>query len=268
MVNFKAYIIYFNSYLSANLSAHLYYSFWSFFIKSVNVVPFLSLFLISLQLFYVGYDAPTFSQKVLFYPLKHLLTQFSHNNHINSYSLLQWSSSKDEWACIIHSGFLHPTQEVRKAILAATTTDKGTSSLFSSNSAHFQFNNSSFSKTNIFPLCPDADKQPADSLSRVAAFNVEEVLLKSSETSRGAIFNIHETLIKEWGPESIGSIPDDHIQELLIEVRKPIWFIIILYLLYMLVDKSYNFSFPTCPRIRFNIILLYFFSFRVWIFWS
>ena len=50
--------------------------------------------------------------------------------------------------------------------------------------------------TNIFPLCPDADKQPADSLSRVAAFNVEELLLKSSETSKGAFLNNHESLPK------------------------------------------------------------------------
>ena len=82
--------------------------------------------------------------------------------------------------------------------------------------------NASLPTTNIFSLCPDADKQPADSLSRVAAFNVEELLLKSSETSRGAIYNICESLVKEWGPESLGSLPEDHIQELLKEVMKPI----------------------------------------------
>ena len=108
----------------------------------------------------------------------------------------------------------------------ATTTAKGISSLFSLAFTHFsiqaQSNNSSLSTINIFPLYPDADKQPADSLSRVAAFYVGELLLKSSEISRGAIFNIQGTLQKEWGPESPGSLPDNHTQELLIEVMKPI----------------------------------------------
>ena len=49
------------------------------------------------------------------------------------------STSKDEWACIIHSGLLNPTQEVCKAILVATTTDKGISSLFLSILHIFQF---------------------------------------------------------------------------------------------------------------------------------
>ena len=45
-------------------------------------------------------------------------------------SFLQWSSSKDEWARIIHSELLNPAQEVIKAILVATTTDKGISAPF------------------------------------------------------------------------------------------------------------------------------------------
>ena len=168
----------------------------------------------SLQLFYTGYDAPTFSPH----------GKCSHNNHVNSCSFLQWSSSKDEWACIMHSGLLNPTQEVHKAILVATTTDKGISSPLSF--THFSIqvspNNISPPSTNIFSLCPDVDKQPADSLPRVAAFNVEKLLLKSSETSRGAIYDIHKSLVKEWGPESLGSLPEDCIQELLIEVMKVI----------------------------------------------
>ena len=70
----------------------------------------------------------------------------------------------------------------------------------------------------MFPLCLDADKQLADSLSRVAAFNVEDLLLKSSDISRGTIYNICQLLLKEWGPESLSTLPEDHIQKLMIEV--------------------------------------------------
>ena len=104
------------------------------------------------------------------------------------------------------------------------------------------------------------DKQPADSLSRVAAFNVEELLLKSSEISRGAIYNIHESLLEEWGPGSLGTLPEDQIQELLIEVMKPISFIIILYLLSMPIDIFHNLSFSILSGIRFSSN---YFTFRV-----
>ena len=63
------------------------------------------------------------------------MTQFFHNNHVNSYPSLQWSSSKDEWAHIIHSGLLNPTQEIRKAISVATTTDKDISPPFFTHSS-------------------------------------------------------------------------------------------------------------------------------------
>ena len=75
---------------------------------------------------------------------------------------------------------------------------------------------------NIFPLYLDADKQPAYSLSKVAAFNVEDLLLKSSEISSGAIYNICQLLLKEWGPGSLGTLPKDSIQEFLIEVMRSI----------------------------------------------
>ena len=73
---------------------------------------------------------------------------------------------------------------------------------------------------NIFPLSIDADKQLADSLSKIAAFNVEYLLLKSSETSKGVIYNICQSLLKEWGLESLGALPEDIMQQLLMEVKK------------------------------------------------
>ena len=58
----------------------------------------------------------------------------------------------------------------------------------------------------------DADKQPADSLIKVAAFDVDKLLSKASTTSEGAIFNI-------WGLESLGVLPEDTMQQLLMEVK-------------------------------------------------
>ena len=71
---------------------------------------------------------------------------------------------------------------------------------------------------NIFPLSIDADKQLADNLSQIAAFNVENLLLETSETRKGAIDNVCQSLLKEWGPESLSALPLDTIQKLLTEV--------------------------------------------------
>ena len=64
-------------------------------------------------------------------------------------------------------------------------------------------------------LLTDADEQPADNLSTVAAMDIESLLSKTSEISKGAIYNIHQSLLKEWGPESLGVLPEDTIQQLL-----------------------------------------------------
>ena len=58
------------------------------------------------------------------------------------------------------------------------------------------------------------------SLSKIAAFNVKDLLLKSSETSKGIIYTVHQLLLKEWGPESLGALPEDTMQQLLMEVKE------------------------------------------------
>ena len=65
----------------------------------------------------------------------------------------------------------------------------------------------------------DVDKLPADSLAKVAAYDVDKLFLKTSTISEGAVLNIHHSLIKEWGPESLGVLPEDIMQQLLTEVR-------------------------------------------------
>ena len=44
---------------------------------------------------------------------------------------------------------------------------------------------------------------------------------KAPEISEGVLFNICKSLIKDWGPESVGALPEDSMQQLLKEVSYP-----------------------------------------------
>ena len=65
----------------------------------------------------------------------------------------------------------------------------------------------------------DADKLPVDSLAKVAAYDLEKLFSKASTISEGVVFNIQHSLLKEWGPESLGVLPEDIMQWLLMEVK-------------------------------------------------
>ena len=45
--------------------------------------------------------------------------------------------------------------------------------------------------------------------------DIDSLLSKTSEISKGVIYNIHQSLLKEWGPESLGVLPEGTIQKLL-----------------------------------------------------
>ena len=45
-----------------------------------------------------------------------------------------------------------------------------------------------------------------------------------SDISKGMIYNIQQTLLKEWGPDSLGVLPEDTMQELLTGVSWVFWF--------------------------------------------
>ena len=68
---------------------------------------------------------------------------------------------------------------------------------------------------NVHYQFTDADEQPADNLSKVAAMDIDSLLFKTSEISKGVMYNIHQSLLKEWGPESLGVLPEDTIQQFL-----------------------------------------------------
>ena len=62
------------------------------------------------------------------------------------------------------------------------------------------------------------DTQPSESLSQVAAFDISRLLSKASEISEGVLFNVQESFLKDWGPDSVGALPRDTMQQLLTEV--------------------------------------------------
>ena len=68
---------------------------------------------------------------------------------------------------------------------------------------------------NVSHLLTDADKQPADSFTKVAALNIDSVLVKMPGISKGILLNVWQALLKEWGLESLGVLPEHTMQELL-----------------------------------------------------
>ena len=68
---------------------------------------------------------------------------------------------------------------------------------------------------NVFHLFIDADRQPADNISKVATIDIDSLLTKTPDISKGMIYNIQQTILKKWSPESLGVLPEDPMQELL-----------------------------------------------------
>ena len=69
--------------------------------------------------------------------------------------------------------------------------------------------------SNVFHLFIGAEEQLADNLTKVAAIDINNLLTKTSDISKGVMYNICQTLLKEWGPYSLGVLPEDTLQELL-----------------------------------------------------
>ena len=57
-----------------------------------------------------------------------------------------------------------------------------------------------------------------ESLEQIAAYDVEKLLSKSSKLSESLLLQLRQSLTKEWGSGSVGTLPEDSIQKLLMEV--------------------------------------------------
>ena len=86
---------------------------------------------------------------------------------------------------IIQEGLLSPSPDISAMLSEMTSTEPGTSS---------------------------------ESLSQVVAFNVSQLISQAPEISEKVLFNVHESLLKDWGPESVGALPEDTMQQQLTEL--------------------------------------------------
>ena len=68
---------------------------------------------------------------------------------------------------------------------------------------------------NVLPLYTDADKQPADNLMKVVALDINNLLTRMPDISKGVFFNVQQAPLKEWGADSLGVLQEDTMQELL-----------------------------------------------------
>ena len=67
-------------------------------------------------------------------------------------------------------------------------------------------------------LLSDADKKPADNLRELAALGIDTLFAETQGISKGVFFKVQQSLLKEWGPDSLGVLLVDIMQEPLTEV--------------------------------------------------
>ena len=126
-------------------------------------------------------------------------------------TFFQWGTSKEARAKVITAGLKNPTPDVSRAIGEAETTGRGRHShsfhTFLEVIKAFHFISSPITHITfiVSHLFIDADKQPADSPTKVAALDIDNLLIKTPGISKGILFNVQQALLKEWGLDSLGS---------------------------------------------------------------
>ena len=94
------------------------------------------------------------------------------------------------------AGLKNPTPDISRAIAEVEATGKGTYpysfhtflemirafQFISSPNTHITFN--------VFHLFIDADEHPADNLTTVAALDINNLLTKTADISKGVLFNV------------------------------------------------------------------------------
>ena len=137
------------------------------------------------------------------------------------HTFFQWGTSKEARAQVIIAGLKNPTPDVSRSIAEVEAAGKGKHShsfhTFLKVIRAFHFISSPITHTtfNVSHLLIEADKQPTDSLTKVAALDIDNLLIKMPGISKGTLFNVQQALLKEWRPDSLGVLPEDTMQELL-----------------------------------------------------
>ena len=69
-----------------------------------------------------------------------------------------------------------------------------------------------------FTFFLDPASKPTESLEQIAAFNIEELLSKSAVLSE-KMLQLQQSLTRDWGEGFVSTLPEDFVQNLLMEVR-------------------------------------------------
>ena len=124
--------------------------------------------------------------------------------------------TKEARAKVITAGLENPTPDVSKAIKEVEAAGKGRCPRVLHFINNYQ-NVTSYPSLTTSIICntlyvfQDANKEPADNLTKLAAIDVDE----TRGISKHVIFNVQHSLFKKWGPDSLGVLPEDAMQEVL-----------------------------------------------------
>ena len=112
------------------------------------------------------------------------------------HTFFQWGTSKEARSQVIIAGLRNPTPDVSRAIAEAEATSKGKHP----HSFHtflvmiivFYFISSPIIPftLNVVHFYTDVEKQPADTLTKVMALDIDNLLTKMPDISKGVLFNI------------------------------------------------------------------------------
>ena len=80
---------------------------------------------------------------------------------------------------------------------------------------HLSFSQITSIIPNVSYLHSDANKKPADNLTKLVELDIDNLFAKTHGISKGVLFNVQQFLLKEWEPDSLGVLPEDIMQELL-----------------------------------------------------
>ena len=110
------------------------------------------------------------------------------------HTFFQWETSKEARAQVIIAGLKNPTPDICRATAEAEAASKGkhphSFHTFLEMIRAFYFISSPIIPfaLNVPHLYTDADKQPADNLTKVAALDIDNLLTKTPDISKGVIF--------------------------------------------------------------------------------
>ena len=118
------------------------------------------------------------------------------------------------------AGLENPTPDVSKAIAEAEAASKDRCScklffLLFVKTFHLSSSLITFIILFISYMLSDANKKPVDNLTKLVALDLDNLFAKTKGISRGVLFNVQQSLLKEWGPDSLGVLLEDIMQELL-----------------------------------------------------